>query len=174
MKPKILVVVFVSFLILPSQLSAFDGQRKGFILGGGVGLGYLAGSEPVIGAARISPWSPAANFKIGYAPSNTLEISYTNAAAGIYEIYDDADSLFGVNAFALTKYFEPDKPGFFITGGIGWAYKIQSENDGGLGLIGGVGYELGRPWSLQGDVVYMSARNLHYAAIRLTLNFLAF
>ena len=170
MKPKILVVVFVSFLILPSQLSAFDGQRKGFILGGGVGLGYLAGSEYPL----ISAWSPAANFKIGYAPSNTLEISYTNAAAGIYEIYDDADWFFGVNAFALTKYFEPDKPGFFITGGIGWAYKIQSENEGGLGLIGGVGYELGRHWNLQGDVVYMNARHEHYVAIRLTLNVLAF
>jgi hypothetical protein len=173
MKLKACVVVCLSVFLLSSQLSAFDGQRKGFILGGGLGVGYLAAHEYTLDRA----WSPAANFKIGYAPSSTLEISYTFVASGVYAIYDDADYFFGVNAIALTKYFKPEGPGFFITAGIGPALKSEMgypRAETGFGFIGGLGYQLGRHWSLQGDVVYMNADSEDYAAIRLTFNFLAF
>ncbi len=170
MKLKTCAVVYVSFLVLASQLSAFDGQRKGFVLGGGGGFGYLA----VADFAHNRGISPSLNFKLGYGVSNTLEISCNIVAAGVFRTGIDGDDVpSGLAAIALTKYFKPEGPGFFVTGGIG----LSKIDTAGFGAIGGVGYELSRHWSVQGDLVYMHT-NVYdaydYLVVRLTFNVLAF
>lgn len=173
MKLRARAVVCLSVFLLVSKLGAFDGQRKGFTLGVGGGVGFLMAGD-FYSEANSSNVSAAANLKIGYAPSNTFEISYTLAASGPFDIYDEGNYFFGVNAISLTYYFNPQGKSLFFTGGIGGAFQSESgDSHGGTGLIVGIGYELGKHWSIQGDVLVMNVRD-NYTTIRLTLNFLAF
>lgn len=172
MKLRARAVVCLSVLLLASQLGAFDGQRKGFVLGGGLGVGFLLGQEPDF----QNKVAAGVNFKIGYAPSNTLEISYTFAAAGLYQLYYENDDYYSVwvHAVALTYHFNPREPGWFLTGGVGPAMAWGEDN--GLGVIAGFGYEVSKRWSIQADVLYANTgeHNEKHTMLRLTLNFLAF
>lgn len=175
MKLRTCSVVLLSFLVLSSQLLAFDGQRKGFILGGGIGGGYLHYTEPFLG---LNKFAVATNFKIGYAPSNTLEIYYINSAS--WFAFADTTFIIGVSGVGLTKYLNPNGTGFFVCGGIGvsvlQALESGAHSTTGAGFLGGVGYEFAKHWNLQADVAYttMESGSIKSLAVKATLNVLAF
>ena len=69
----ILLIFTVLFLGSINSVQAFDGERKGFIIGLGVGTGFTS----------ISDWEEykfgfQTDFKIGFAPSNSLTIYYNS------------------------------------------------------------------------------------------------
>ena len=185
MKLRTYSVALLSFLVLSSQLLAFDGQRKGFILGGGIGGGYLHYVEsygfPVSG---LKTFAVATNFKIGYAPSNSLEIYYINSVSWFG--YSQAAFIIGVTGLGLTKYLNPNGTGFFVSGGIGLSFYQPFEAGDedrpatGFGLLGGIGYDIAKHWSIQGDILYTTMNGYGYGlritslGVRATLNFLAF
>ena len=175
MKLKTCAVVCVSFLILASQLSAFDGQRKGFILGGGIGGGYLSYHEPF--DFSLNKAALATNFKIGYAPSNTFEVFYTNNISWFG--YGSGTFAIGASCIAVTKYTKPEGKGLFITGGLGWAAFMRVDRDtgteSGFGAFLGLGHDIAKHWYIQADVLYTNLESSWYSwGFRVTLNVLAF
>ncbi len=71
------IIVAVVCIFISTNLLAFDGQRAGFILGGGIGAGFLSNKTSFGSFSNTESETVfLTNFKIGYAPSNTLEIYY--------------------------------------------------------------------------------------------------
>jgi hypothetical protein len=170
MKLKTYAVFLVVFMVLSYQLVAFDGLRKGFLLGGGAGPGYLFNK----GTDRFCL---ATSFKIGYAPSNSFEIYYLNSVSW----FGAGTSTFvnGITGLGLTKYFRSEGRGFFVLGGVGLAALVEiagNEHATGFGLIGGIGYDIAKHWSIQGDIIYTTQpdEDWHSVGVRVTVNFLAF
>lgn len=177
MKPKVLAMLCVSSLIL-AMLAApafahgavFDGQRKGLILGGGLGGSYLSWKYGDI------DWTGTANFKVGYAPSNSFEVYWASIVS--YIASDSDSSAAGANCIAVTKYLKPEGRGLFFCGGIGAAYNNSTEAGGpsysGFGGFAGLGYDFAKHFYIQADVLYSDVDWMPRWAFRLTLNVLAF
>jgi len=163
-------------LITYSNLYSFDGERKGFILGGGIGAGFLSNSEIENRAVFVT------NFKIGYAPSNTLEIYYLSNVSwwGV----DDITFTSGLSAIAATFYLDnTTETGWFVTGGLGLSafsapFEPDLESSSGFGLIAGGGYEFSSHWNVELDLKYSSISNggpdLNIFEVLITINVLAF
>jgi hypothetical protein len=100
MKKYCLMWIAMTVLFLSNAAHAWDGNRKGFILGIGVG-----GGQTDIGDGEFGLLS---NFKIGYAPSDRLLLYWH--ATGVY--FEDplgdlwADGMGGISA----QYHFDDKP----------------------------------------------------------------
>jgi hypothetical protein len=168
MKPRILAVGCFACLVLASQLSAFDNQRQGFILGGGFGAGYFSGNPP--GGDGVF----AANIKIGSGLSNRTEVYYALSAS----FYQDEGTLYasGIHCFGVTQYTKPDGYGLFFCGGIGLAFESDLEgghSDNGYGGYIGLGHDIGKHWTIQADLSYIKVHSSSWA-FRVTLDFAAF
>jgi len=183
-------------LLAYSNIYAFDGERKGFILGGGVGFGYLPKSICLKGT--VEPFCPLlndyrgvflTNFKIGYAPSNTLEIFYINKTS--WWIVSDITFLLGLSAAAFTVYFDNTLDfGWFVSGGIGQStlsapFESKIESNSGFGLFFGGGYEFSAHWNIEVDLLYYSVigrkfdviaigKLINSLGVQVTVNVLAF
>jgi hypothetical protein len=176
MRSKILRVFLLVCLMSSVHLMAFDGERKGFILGGGVGGGYLSNKFP---SFTLNKFAIGTNFVIGYAPTNSFEIYYLNTVSWWFE--DTITLVTGLTGIGATKYFNPKGSGLFITGGIGVGVHYAPFEEGnasyGLGLLGGIGFDIAKHWRLQGEAVFVSINDGFYIkslGFRLTLNTLAF
>ena len=173
MKLKTCAVLCVSFLILASQLTAFDGQRKGFILGGGIGGGSLSWN----GYTDFNKGVFATNFIIGYAPSNSLEIYYTNNVSFFSQ--EGSDYYIGVTGLGVTKYTKPEGKGLFFCGGIGISVLAgysgwDTGSDTGFGALAGLGYDVAKHWRIQGEVMYTTIHDSTSWSFRATLNIIGF
>jgi hypothetical protein len=166
-------ILFFAF----SNLYAFDGERKGFILGGGIGAGFL--SNTVSFKSSLTRDYRAVfltNFKIGYAPSNTWEIYYINKAS--WWVDSDITFILGLSAIAITVYTDnTTKTGWFISGGLGLSkldapFESGLESTNGYGLFVGQGYEFSRRWNLEVDFLYSTIGADR--GILVTINVLAF
>ena len=184
---SLLILIAISILCSTS-IYAFDGERKGFILGGGLGFGYLSNTTSWdnsydTGSITESRTVFQTYFKIGYAPSNTLEIFYSSRISWWSE-----HSLFwlGLGAVAFTLYFDNiSETGWFVSGGIG--HSNMSELDilgtspvsrSGFGLFGGAGYEFSSHWTVEVDLQYSAVtddrRDTDSFGVLVTVNVLAF
>jgi hypothetical protein len=174
----VLAVAVLSVPALTAQAKTFDGKRKGFIVGGGIGGSYLSYSEG--GQFDLPEFSLAANFKIGYATSESFEIYYIFSGSAIFGVI--ANYALGVSGVGVTKYLNREGKGIFLFGGVGFPVFVfggmfgWTKSTNGFGLIGGIGSDIGRHWSIQGDVVYtdMNAEMVTSVSFRVTINFLAF
>jgi len=179
-----------------SSLYAFDGERKGFIIGGGAGFGYLPKSICLKGT--VKPFCPfpsvieykgvfLTNFKIGYAPSNTLEIFYINKSS--WWIVSDITFLSGLSAVAFTAYFDNTLDfGWFVSSGIGLSslsapFESGIKSNSGFGLFLGGGYEFSAHWNIEVNLLYSSIGravdisslyDIGSLGVLVTINFLAF
>jgi hypothetical protein len=144
---RVALIAAVGFTIcisLASQGHAWDHQRKGFILGGG--LGALGIWDPI--DAEGFGWA-AGDIKIGYAPSDQLMLYYTSRNL----IFP---ALMGGLSFGANYYMKPQAPALYFTGGggvfggtlpwaIGW---------GGYSIYSGAGYEFARHWAVALELGY--------------------
>jgi len=176
MKIKTLSVLFLLFLLTSAQLLAFDNQRKGFILGAGFGTGFLSNK---FARMTLNKFAIATNFIVGYAPTNNLEIYYLNTVSWWGD--DNVTLVTGLTGIGVTKYFNPEGIGFYISGGVGLSVHYAPFEVGkasyGLGVLGGIGYDLSRHWGLQGDVIYIDIKDgfiIKSLGFRVTLNVLAY
>jgi len=62
----------VVFILASTNVFAFDGKRKGFIIGGGIGGGFLSNKTSFGSSSNTESEGVFLTLKIGYAPSNTL------------------------------------------------------------------------------------------------------
>lgn len=73
MRRIVLVIVFLIGFTFISKVFAFDNQRKGFILGVGLGGGLVSETSEIktdwynYKSDRSNGFGPATNFQIGYA-----------------------------------------------------------------------------------------------------------
>jgi hypothetical protein len=126
----------------------------------------------------LDEFSLATNFKIGYAPSESFELYYVNSVSWFG--YASETFVIGASCVGVTKYLNKEGKGLFLFGGIGLAtfsaLSGGSSSADGFGALAGVGYDIGRHWSIQGDVVYTDLESGMASSwsIRATINFLAF
>ncbi len=183
---SLLILIAISILCSTS-IYAFDGERKGFILGGGLGVSYLSNTTSWdfsydTGSRTESRTVFQTYFKIGYAPSNTLEIFYSSRIS-----WWSDHSLFwlGLGAVAFTLYFDNiSETGWFVSGGIGhsnmseFSFSSTAASRSGFGLFGGVGYEFSSHWTVEVDLQYSAVtddrRDTDSFGVLVTVNVLAF
>lgn len=178
---KLNTLVCISLLAF-ANLYAFDGERKGFILGGGVGAGYLFHTTSFNSfSATDGRTVLITNFKIGYAPSNTLEIYYISKISWWGE--SDMTFILGLSAIAATVYTDnTTETGWFVSGGLGLStldapFENDFESVNGFGLFVGVGYEFTSHWNLEVDLFYSTITEGgtdFNSGVLVTINVLAF
>jgi len=146
---KSLTVLCSLLLLLASQsASAFDGNRKGFMLS----LGFGAhGSE--IGSN--SQGGLATSFRIGAGIGNRISLYYANHSA-----YYNADGFLyfsGLTGLGASFHFSPERRSFYVTATVGAATldsldddDLISGNSGdGTGIGLGFGFEVANVLSLE-------------------------
>jgi len=162
MKTKILLLSALLFLLMvPLQASAFDGERKGFMLN--LGLGFGQGKLDV-GTGGLSAGVDATgfgtDFKIGGGASDQVLIYYTNRALWYSPSVGpvSADLVNGMSAAGVSYFLEPQAPSVFFSGALGLGVLLDSdaeEADSGFGFTFGVGFEFAR--SFIAELTYMRA-----------------
>ena len=159
-------VTIVSFLYitLPMDFAhAFDGQRKGFILGGGAGLGYATVDQRLRGRAETVGLQTV--FIIGAGVSDQVTISFTGLqfwGSDFPEVGLSSEvELVFMPSVGVRYFLSPDAPSFF--GALGFGFAFYDAPSGGFGIWGGggfaphlgLGYEFARHYSAELDLVYM-------------------
>ncbi|HWR83933.1 MAG TPA: hypothetical protein VN285_11585 [Candidatus Deferrimicrobium sp.] len=176
---KLMQVALIACLMLAMTSTAlgFNGQRKGFIIGGGLGIGLTSVSQTFkVGSVSIDTDSESkagfqSDFKIGFGATEQVlvywssKVSWFSADYVVYNpILDDfvAEAMTTASGFGgvgLTYYFKPVAPSPYVSGGLGfstWALPFEegAETYIGFGLSIGGGYEFARHWSVEGDLVW--------------------
>jgi hypothetical protein len=176
--------------------TAFDGQKKGFLLGGGLGAGMISYTQTMeygglsVTSDRENKGSFNTDFKIGWGINEQTEIFYTSKVTWFRvdnPIGDDvtfADGLYGIGgAYSFRAWI----PTWFVTGGLAlstWTapFEENSSTWSGLGFYLGTGYEFSRHYNVEFDVIYgnpgdseagMEA-SASSTSFRLTVNALAY
>ena len=187
-KKAALAVIVACFVVgLISDASAFDGHRKGFILGLGLGPSLT----PVDGDNKIVLVNTS--FKIGVGLSEQFQLYWSSKGAwyktDIYFEWPKSESvteLFGVAGLGMSYYLQPTKPSLYITSSIGYSalslpfdteHSIDPEM--GLGLSMGIGYEFSAHYSIEcnlanGSISSDSGWSYPRWSFQVTLNALAY
>jgi opacity protein-like surface antigen len=180
MRARLLLLALL--IVVASQLAsvayAFNGERKGFILGLGAGPGITSYSLEVDGESGDdeSKFGLNTDFRIGYAPSDLVQIYWMSKVAWFsqefvtdftYDPYtqeydaveEDVTVATGVAGLGATYFFQPTAPSPFILGGIGYSsfstpFESDSESQIGFGIAAGGGYEFAKHWTIEGTLTY--------------------
>lgn len=180
-KNLILSLIFImSFAIFAEDIIekiGIDGERKGFIIG--MGLGLNLGDYNFNQEKDTERLGFATNFKIGYAPKNDLEIYWYSKTGWIKK---EDNNLAGFAGIGASKYINEK---MFLAGGLGYATFQSRSNTSdlykGLGLFIGAGYELKKHYYVELDLCYGNGRHeddndkkMDDLALIFTVNMLAF
>lgn len=151
----ILITTALLMIVAPLTSSAFDGDRKGFMLNLGAGFGqgkvsWDGGSADNTGFGT--------DFKIGGGPSSQVLVYYTNRA--LWYKPDNARSNWvnGMSAAGVSYFLKPQSPCFFFSGALGMGVLTESDGrdgESGFGFTLGVGYEIVR--SFIAEITFMHA-----------------
>jgi hypothetical protein len=167
MAKKYFILFFAGFILflVTTNAHAFDGQRKGFLLGFGMGPGLTSFTQKVavgwisVESSREDKAAVMTDFKIGFAPENTWAIYYTSKVSwfGMTNALGNGVTIAnGLGALAASYWFKPQAPSPFIAGGVGystWALPFEDnppETWVGIGLFVGGGYEFSRHVNIEG------------------------
>ncbi len=151
--------VLILSLLVSSAAWGFDGQRKGFVLGGGLGLGMTSFQEELGGYKfdRINKFAAMTDFKIGYAPNPQWEIYYSDKSSW-FDV-GSAIALHGLGTAAINYYWKPSAPTFYVSGGLGFStistpFENNTDTDIGVGFFAGAGYEFVKHFAVQFDFMF--------------------
>lgn len=162
-------VVFLSVVlvvVVATSVQAFDGKRKGFILGGGAGLGVTSFDQTLrvpgfqdATSDRESKLGLATEFKIGGGFNDQFLLYYVNRAAwfSIENIFSqDVTIANSVGLVGISYYFQPTSPSPYLVAVLGissWDAPFEDTTaQVGVGLGAGLGYEFARHWSLEATI----------------------
>jgi len=160
-----------------SQASAFDGKRKGFVLGVSIGpsassfyhkhqiqTGYYFtanGESTSVVTIEDSRYHPgvSTDFRIGFAPSAHWSIFYDNRVSWFGNTEGDATVTSGVTSLATRYYFAPTGRCWYVTAGLGVAgwqllEKRSGSSAGGLGWFFGGGRQLRKHMELEAFLLH--------------------
>ena len=138
---------------------AFDGDRKGFILGGGIGGGTATLEQEMTGAfsgtgPKETKGTFVTDFRIGGAFNEHWMLYYDNQVWWGKAEFTSGEKIFalGIGLIGVSYYFTADAPSFYLVGTVGLSSFGPSDDYGaqsGFGVSGGVGYEFARHWSAE-------------------------
>lgn len=167
-----LLLLTLALVHAAGPAAAFDGSRRGFVLGAGLGAGAsnfkqtLSQGSLSASSDRESRAAFVSDFHIGGGIDETTVLSYTarvtwfslevirSIGIDVVEL-DEVLIASGVGVFTLTKYAEAQAPSTFVRGGVGfstWDTPLESdagEASVGLGALLAVGYEFAPYWSVE-------------------------
>lgn len=163
----------VLLAVTATSVLAFDGTRKGFILGFGLGTAVDLVDQtttfPATGGANSTYKSDntefglGSDFRIGGGINDQFLLYYVNRVAWIdFENYAGQSSLYlnSYGGLGATWYVQPAAPSFFFSGLVGWTGMSAFDGDGeslvGFGAGAGVGYEFVPHWSVEASVHFGS------------------
>ncbi len=185
-------MVFLLMASLVSNVDAFNGRRKGFLLGVGLGPGQTNfGGDPG-GKLGIN-----ADFKIGHGFSDQTQVYWTAKTSwfrmetGSYYGYPFTHKhtiISGFGGIGVSYFLQPKAPSYYLTGGLGYSTwgRFNSdeqgidESDFGIGFFSGVGYEFAPHWSVEvvliaGNPAYKNTNSLRSVwTIKASFNALAY
>ena len=176
MRHKSLGFVLIACLtiVATEEASAWDGLRKGFVLGIGGGLGRISFSNQ-------SQMAVMSDFKLGYAPNSKLAIFWTSKVAWFKTDFgfrrESTLAISTIGAVAVAYYLKPEgDPAPYLTVGYGFSSFATPTEEGsqavtGDGIAIGAGYEFSKHWSVEGNLT-MGAFDA--TAFRITLNVLGY
>ncbi|MBT5875005.1 MAG: outer membrane beta-barrel protein [Candidatus Latescibacteria bacterium] len=156
----------------PPPVQAWDGKRKGFILGAGGAIGRITERASTdIQSPFVKPSTTIKKLTYGFEVRLGYAFNQRNAVVFVREdSYMRAKNTFNDTrlflrqhiGFGLTHWLKPAAPAFFLNGSIGWShfrefsYGLASRF--GFGAGAGLGYELTRHVSVQMSVTYLKAK----------------
>lgn len=159
--------MFLGALFLTAQsIEAFDGNRRGFSLG--LGLGYVpAGPYHITGSATAYTHGTSSRLLIGYAPTSRtmVTVSLTRHGAIHRSSWNGSLTWVRVNAMwelALSRYSSEAPHSTLWRSGLGlidWAswgkvvYDGNKSHDWNIALVGGIGYMFLKGFQVQLDLV---------------------
>lgn len=164
------------------------GQRKGFVIGVGVGPGITSYTYEAFGATsdRETKITFMSDFKIGFAPSNDLALYWMSKVSwfSTETVIAGGDKIFFTNGFGglgATYALKSVSPSFFLNGGLGfstWSAPLDTDridSQIGLGLVLGVEYEFAKHWILDFDLLWGKPSDesltTNVIGFKLTLNY---
>jgi hypothetical protein len=144
-------ICLVLIVLLSTSTFAFDGNRKGFVLGGGLGFA-LQGKYSFDAIDFEEDGSGLAlNLVIGGAFDERNMLVYEGNVMGYTSDLFDRLITQGFNGASWYHYFGETGRSFYSTLGIGF-YVFEMEdfdsNDPGFGLLLGGGYEFAKHWQV--------------------------
>ena len=178
------ILALALILVLAATSLAFDGNRKGFILGAGLGLGYTSHknsleheTQGVTSFERLTSTGLATDFRIGYGFSEGFLLYYTSKVNWLkagwvvqredtippYEKYwaesEDTTTAAGVGGIGLSYYLDPESSPLYLIVAVplaGWVAPFEDNMNtlGGLGFSAGAGYEFAKHLSVEAVVFY--------------------
>lgn len=146
---RLVMITLMAVLFMATTACAFDGMRKGFVLGGGLGVAATADWELDFSGVSFSEDGSGLGLHvlIGYAWDEQNMIVYEgNVASWKSDLIDETIAQ-GFNGAAWYHYFGPVGKSFFTAAGVGfYVFKVDTyeDNDPGFGLLLGGGYEFAR------------------------------
>lgn len=158
---KILTVVMLVVVCLAATASGFNGQRRGFVLGGGLGIAADSKYEADVLDAN---WESngaglGASFVIGGCFDGMNMLVYEGNVTSWKDDLLDENISQGFNGAAWYHYYGQPGKSAFTTAGLGF-YVFQAEhyedNDPGFGMLLGGGYEFARHWQVGGYLSFGS------------------
>ena len=156
-------VCIVIMILLAVNALAFDGERKGVVLGGGVGFAVAAHWEADInlyglqGSVDEDEVGVAVQFVIGGAFDEHTMLVYEGNVSSFNSTLLDRQVVQGINGACLYYYFGPTGRSFFVNGGAGFYYfkveDFEQPNAGGALLLG-CGYEFTPHWQVAASLSF--------------------
>jgi hypothetical protein len=172
-KHSVWVLVGLVPLLAFTNAHAFDGQRRGFIIGIGAGISRTSftqdatfdyrGHRKTVRSDREHKEGAATDFKIGYAWDNSWAVYYTSKVSWFNiqnALGNEVTIANGLGAVAVTHWLKPQAPSGFVAGGLGYStWSLPFEDHApdtwfGPGLFVGGGYEFARHWSWEGYLAW--------------------
>jgi hypothetical protein len=179
MKKSILITVIL-VIALGSQLYAFDGYRKGFVIGGGLGFAPVgrwslvdAPSDPGVKTSESRP-GISANFQVGYAFDEFNMLVFDADATGYNSKVNDKSSSQGTEAFSWYHYFGPAGKALYTKAGLGiYSFWVDGSGDfsSGLGFVVGGGYEFAPHWQVGANLGFgrTSKSNVDFSHVHIDI-----
>ncbi|MCK5127254.1 MAG: hypothetical protein KAR42_13450 [candidate division Zixibacteria bacterium] len=170
MRKSIVFILVACFIVgLTSGVSAFDGKRKGFILGLGAGLGLTSYTQSVgtLTSDRENSFGLQTDFKIGLGTSEVFQIYWQSKVSWFgldNALGNNVTIAHGFGGIGFTYFLQPTPQSAYLTGGLGystWTTPFESNSDTwiGFGLTVGAGYELSSHLNLEGTLMFGKPTN---------------
>jgi len=165
-KGALLYAVMLTMIVLPRAVHAFDGHRKGFVLGGGLGVGRYSDASSLVLTTDL---------RIGYGVSDQILVSYSGIAYSEVQFEGDENAGLLISVRG-TYYLSAQSPSLMVSGGIGPVIAALSSGrdpDPVAAPYLGIGFEFPKHMSLQYDFIYLPFSNDDWVSI-LRINVLAY
>lgn len=175
MKRVLLTAILI--LLIASNIMAFNGERRGFLLGFGMGPGLM----PLNGGNKIVLFN--SDFRIGHGFSDKFQLYLSAKTAWAKDEYCNQMKIFGIGGIGMSYYCSKSNLLVYITSSVGLTLMnttIGPEFRPGLSF--GIGYEFSKHWSLEGTFICQSTTSHTFyerdiypvLCYKLTLNTLAY